>query len=216
MMKNFETMTVKELREESRERGLTLESKGKRFTKVQLIERLTKWEKEQEDINNDIQKAIDEAGEEPKCEDVKTCKDCNNSPCENTPEVKEIKGNKFFATTIEEIEQKYGREKPEWVYEEELQIGTTVVFVQYVSALNGWMGKKLRTAKVVAINRKKRLVRVETFFGTEFELRYEDLLSINREDEQGFKNYPLDIRIYLKKQRMENQKMKGKNYERLQ
>lgn len=215
MMKDFETMTVKELREESRERGLTLESKGKRFTKAQLIERLTKWEKEQEDINSDIQKAIDEAGEEPKCEDVKACKDCSNSPCENTPEVKEIKGNKFFATTIEEIEQKYSGEKPEWVYEEELQIGATVVFVQYVSALNGWMGKKLRTAKVVAINRKKRLVRVETFFGAELELGFEDLLSINKEDKRGFKNYPLDIRIYLKNQRMENQNARGKKHERL-
>lgn len=212
-MKDFETMTVKELREESRERGLTLESKGKKFTKAQLIERLTKWEKEQEDINNDIQKAIDEAGKEPKCEDVKTCEDCSNSPCENT---QEVKSNKIlFATTLEEIEQKYSGKKPEWVYEKELQIGSTVVFIHYVSALNGWMGKKLRTAKVVAINRKKRLVRVETFFGTEFELRYEDLLSINRENEQGFKNYPLDISIYLKKQRMENKMAKGKKNERL-
>lgn len=215
MMKDFETMTVKELREESRERGLTLESKGKRFTKAQLIERLLKWEKEQEDINSDIQKAIDEAGEEPKCEDMKSCKDCSNSPCENTPEIKEVKGNKFFATTIEEIEQKYSGEKPEWVYEEELQIGSMVVFVQYVSALNGWIGKKLRTAKVVAINRKKQLVRVETILGIELELRYEDLLYILKDYRRGFRNYPLDINIYLKKQRMENKMAKGKRNERL-
>lgn len=200
MMKDFETMTVKELREESRERGLTLESKGKRFTKAQLIERLIKWEKEQEDINSDIQKAIDEAGEKPK--------ELNN--------FKENKPNKpLVMITLEDIERKYSVKKPEWVYEEELQIGSMVVFVQYVSALNGWIGKKLRTAKVVAINRKKQLVRVETILGIELELRYEDLLYILKDYRRGFRNYPLDINIYLKKQRMENKMAKGKRNERL-
>ena len=63
MNKTFEEMTVKELREESRKRGLTLESKGHKFTKPELIERLIKWDMEQADIDEDIQKAIDEAGQ---------------------------------------------------------------------------------------------------------------------------------------------------------
>ena len=62
-MKAFETMTVKELKEESRKRGLTLERKGHKFTKPELIERLTKLDSEQADIDEDVQKEIDEAGQ---------------------------------------------------------------------------------------------------------------------------------------------------------
>ena len=40
MNRTFEEMTVKELKEESRKRGLTLESKGHKFTKPELIERI--------------------------------------------------------------------------------------------------------------------------------------------------------------------------------
>ena len=40
MNNNYEELTVKQLREISRERGLTLESKGHKFTKQELIERL--------------------------------------------------------------------------------------------------------------------------------------------------------------------------------
>ena len=54
-MKAFKTMTVKELKEESRKRGLTLESKGHKFTKPELIERITKWDAEQADSDADIQ-----------------------------------------------------------------------------------------------------------------------------------------------------------------
>ena len=64
MNKTFEEMTVKELKEESKKRGLTLENKGHKFTKPELIERLTKWDEEQADIDADIQKAIDEAEQE--------------------------------------------------------------------------------------------------------------------------------------------------------
>lgn len=214
-MKAFETMTVKELREESRRRGLTLESKGKKFTKPELIERLVKWDAEQADIVADIQKAIDEAGQpddnetwgEAECT-VETCADCDEAPCENTPEVKTNRdkdGYIVYAKTLEEIEQKYGNRKKQEIYDNELKVGSYVVFVHYVEAKNGQIYKKLRTAKVTGINRKKELVRVVTLLGTEKELSFDELLYIKGVG-RGC-SYPKDITVYLKEQRTEKGKV---------
>jgi hypothetical protein len=42
----FEEMKVADLKQESRNRGLTLESKGHKFTKQELIDRLNAYENE--------------------------------------------------------------------------------------------------------------------------------------------------------------------------
>lgn len=202
-MKAFETMTVKELREESRNRGLTLESKGHKFTKSELIERLIKWDKEQEDINNDILKAIDEAGEEPKQNKEV------NTECEEEPKKVETNRDKdgyiVYAKTLEEIEKKYGNRKRQEIYDNELKVGSFVVFVHYVEAKNGQIYKKLRTAKVVGINRKKELIRIVTLLGTEKELLFEELLYIKGKDKNC--SYPKDITVFLKEQRTEKGKV---------
>lgn len=215
MNKTFEEMTVKELREESRKRGLTLESKGHKFTKPELIERLIKWDA-------DIQKTIDEAGQEilvdtegdetwgeAECtKEVETCADCEEAPCENTPEVKTNRdkdGYIVYAKTLEEIEQKYGSRKKQEIYDNELKVGSYVVFVHYVEAKNGQIYKKLRTAKVVGINRKKELVRVVTLLGTEKELCFDELLYIKGSAKNC--SYPKDITMYLKEQRTEKGKV---------
>ena len=217
MNKTFEEMTVKELREESRKRGLTLESKGHKFTKPELIERLIKWDMEQADIDEDIQKAIDEAGQpddnetwgEAECtKEVETCADCEEAPCENTPEIKTNKDKDdyiVYAKTLEEIEQKYGNRKKQEIYDNELKVGSYVVFVHYVEAKNGQIYKKLRTAKVVGINRKKELVRVITLLGTEKELCFDELLYIKGSAKNC--SYPKDITMYLKEQRTEKGKV---------
>lgn len=217
MNKTFEEMTVKELREESKKRGLTLESKGHKFTKPELIERLIKWDMEQADIDEDIQKAIDEAGQpddnetwgETECiKEVETCADCEEAPCENTPEVKTNRdkdGYIVYAKTLEEIEQKYGNRKKQEIYDNELKVGSYVVFVHYVEAKNGQIYKKLRTAKVVGINRKKELARVVTLLGTEKELCFDELLYIKGSAKNC--SYPKDITMYLKEQRTEKGKV---------
>lgn len=214
MNKTFEEMTVKELREESRKRGLTLESKGHKFTKPELIERLTKWDAEQADIDADIQKAIDEAGQtddnetwgDAECEKVETCEECEHTPCEKTPEVETKKdGYIVYAKTLEEIEHKYGNRKKCEIYDNELKVGSYVVFVHYVEARNGQIYKKLRTAKVVGINRKKELVRVVTLLGTEKELTFDELLYIKGNANNC--SYPKDITMYLKEQRTEKGKV---------
>lgn len=212
-MKAFETMTVKELKEESKKRGLTLESKGHKFTKPELIERLIKWDMEQADI--------DEAGQpDPSDEDnevwietsetkeVETCADCEEAPCENTPEVKTNRdkdGYIVYAKTLEEIEKKYGNRKKQEIYYNELKVGSYVVFVHYVEARNGQIYKKLRTAKVVGINRKKELVRIVTLLGTEKELSFDELLYIKGSAKNC--SYPKDIAMYLKEQRTEKGKV---------
>lgn len=214
-MKAFKTMTVKELKEESRKRGLTLESKGHKFTKPELIERLTKWDAEQADIDADIQKAIDEAGQpddnetwgETDCtKEVETCAECEEAPCENTPEV-ETKEDSYivFAKNLEEIEKKYGNRKKQEIYDNELKVGSYVVFVHYVEAKNGQIYKKLRTAKVTGINRKKELARVVTLLGTEKELCFDELLYIKGSAKNC--SYPKDITMYLKEQRTEKGKV---------
>ena len=216
-MKAFETMTVKELKEESRKRGLTLESKGHKFTKPELIERITKWDAEQADIDADIQKAIDEAGQpddnetwgETDCtKEVKTCADCEEASCENTPEDKTSRdkdGYIVYAKTLEEIEQKYGNRKKQEIYDNELKVGSYVVFVHYVEAKNGQIYKKLRTAKVKGINRKKELARVVTLLGTEKELCFDELLYIKGSAKNC--SYQKDITMYLKEQRTEKGKV---------
>lgn len=210
MNKTFEEMTVKELREESRKRGLMLESKGHKFTKPELIERLTKWDAEQADIGADIKKAIEEAGQEtlvdPEGDEAWGDAECEYAPCENTPKVETKEaGYIVHAKTLEEIEQKYGNRKKQEIYDNELKVGSYVVFVHYVEARNGQIYKKLRTAKVVGINRKKELVRIVTLLGTEKELSFDELLYIKGSAKNC--SYPKDIAMYLKEQRTEKGKV---------
>lgn len=200
MSKKYEEMMVKELREESRKRGLTLEHKGRKFTKSELIERIRNNDVDliEEDDKHDIQKAIDEAGQpEPMNDD-------NEAWGEDTkPEKPE--GYIQFATTLNEIEEKYGNRKKQTIYDNELKAGSLVVFIHYVEAKDGNIYKKLRTAKVVGVNRKKELVRVVTLLGTELELSFSQLLYIRGYGK--YSTYPKDITTYLKGQRTEKGKV---------
>lgn len=196
-MKNYKEMKVAELKQESRKRGMTLEKNGHKFNKTELIERLEERDKmEEQDIKNDIEKAINEAGEE------------------QNKEVKEEKKKVYrvynkdtytkFAETLEQIEKKYSVRKQDKIYENELQVGSFVVFIHYVEAANGNIYKKLRTAKVIGVNRKKELVKVETFLGTQKTLSYDELLYIKAGTREA--TYPKDISVYLRNQRTEKGK----------
>lgn len=185
---NYNEMKVAELREESRKRGMTLECKGHKFTKSELIERLEKFDSENKDVQSDIDKQIEEAGE---TKEHKKNVHVVIRP-ENSNYIK-------FAETLEEIEEKYSFRKKQFIYDEKLKVGSMVVFIHYVEAADGNIYKKLRTAKVVAVNRKTEKVRVETLLGDIFELTFEELLYIR--DEKS--SYPLDIRLYMKKRTTE-------------
>lgn len=199
----LETKKVAELKQMSRERGLKLESKGHKFTKSELIERLLQSEDEQEDINKKIEEAADdnEVWDEPvlKHEEVKE-EPVKEQKQEETNEIGFIR----FAETIEQFERKYGKRKKQEIYDNELEVGCFVAFIHYVEAADGNIYKKLRTAKVVGINRKKELVRVSTLLGTELELGFEQLLYIRGKGRKC--SYPWDIKKFLVKQRTEKGK----------
>ena len=176
MKKDYKKMLVSELRYEMRSRGLKLEFKGHKFTKAELIEKLEKNDAENEDDQDDINKKIVEsAGEESK------------------------KSNVVFAVTLDEIEKKYKTRKDQNVYDKKLRVGSLVVFIHYVEAKDGNVYKRLRTAKVIAVNRAKEIVKVQTLLGCDLMLSYDDLLFIRSKD--SIWGYPKDINEYLKKQR---------------
>lgn len=197
----LETMKVAELKQMCRERKMPLESKGHKFNKTELIDRLMWYE----DDKKDIDKKIEESAE-PVKQEVETEEETWDAPV--LQEHKEKKAvqheeNRLypipFAKTLDEIIDKYSKPKHESVFENALKVGSFVVFIHYVEAKDGNVYRKLRTAKVTAVNRKKKLVRAESFFGNTFELPFEELLFIREAD--GF--YPMDINKYLKKQRTE-------------
>jgi hypothetical protein len=193
----YNNMKVAELREESRKRGLTLESKGHKFTKAELIERLTKYDLENKDTQEDIDKKISECVEvtEETKQENKTNKVTKVYHAEN------VENRISFAKTLDEIIEKYGHEKQQRVYDENLMVGSLVVFMHYVEAKDGNIYKKLRTAKVVGVNRKQRKVRVKTLLGTELELLFSDLFYIRKDDERS--SYPMDIKEFLRNKRTE-------------
>lgn len=78
-----------------------------------------------------------------------------------------------------------------------VRIGNFVCFIHYVEASNGETYKRLRTAKIVAINRKKQLLKLETLGGTEIISNYDDVLYYIWEG----RKFPKDIRAYRRDKR---------------
>lgn len=178
----FEEMKVAELKQESRNRGLTLESKGHKFTKQELIDRLNAYENE-----------TDEAWVETK----------SKTKVEKPVETKEVKTSaeeteeRKFAT-LEEIEMKYGSRKEQRIYDNVLQVGCMICYVRFIETKHGKLLKKLGSAKVVGVNRKKELVRVQTPVGEEKELTFDELIFIR---DVNVRTYPKDINSVLYAQR---------------
>lgn len=180
----FEEMKVAELKQESRNRGLTLESKGHKFTKQELIDRLNDYENESVEKQPKPNNEDDEVWVETKTEEpVKT----------STEETEERK----FAT-LEEIEMKYGSRKEQRIYDNVLQVGCMICYVRFIETKHGKLLKKLGSAKVVGVNRKKELVRVQTPVGEEKELTFDELVFIR---DVNVRTYPKDINSVLYAQR---------------
>lgn len=189
----FEEMKVAELKQESRNRGLTLESKGHKFTKQELIDRLNAYENEvvekQPEPSNEDDEAWVEAKSETKVEKPVETKEVKTS----TEETEERK----FAT-LEEIEMKYGSRKEQHIYDNVLQVGCMICYVRFIETKHGKLLKKLGTAKVVGVNRRKELVRVQTPVGEEKELTFDELVFIR---DVNVRTYPKDISSVLYAQR---------------
>lgn len=209
-MKDLSSLKVKDLKALSREKGLKLEHKGHKFTKQELINNLVEFykneEKEGAEDNSkeeekaDVVEAIEavvEVVEETQAQDDE---EAWEEEKEETTEKEQEAENKYrgiYATTLKQIAEKYSYEKPQWVYDEVLQVGSTIAFIHYVEAKDQNVYRKLRFAKVVGINRKQKLVKVQTFYGTEVKIGFDELLFIVSKNDTA-NSFPKDIRNYIK------------------
>lgn len=202
--KDLSSLKVKDLKALSRERGLKLEHKGHKFTKQELINNLVEFykneEKEGEEEKADVVEAIEavaEVVEETQAQNDEEAWEEEKEETETKEQETENKYRGIYATTLKQIAEKYSYEKPQWVYDEVLQIGSTIAFIHYVEAKDQNVYRKLRFAKVVGINRKQKLVKVQTFYGTEVKIGFDELLFIvSKNDTEN--SFPKDIRNYIK------------------
>lgn len=202
IMKDLSGFKVKDLKALSREKGLKLEHKGHKFTKQELINNLVEFykneEKEGEEEKADVVEAIEAVAEV--VEETQDDEEAWEEGKEETKEKEQETENKYrgiYATTLKQIAEKYSYEKPQWVYDEVLQVGSTIAFIHYVEAKDQNVYRKLRFAKVVGINRKQKLVKVQTFYGTEVKIGFDELLFIVSKNDTA-NSFPKDIRNYIK------------------
>ena len=196
MKKDYREMVVAELRQISRERGLTLEYKGHKFNKPELIERLEAYDRENNKVEDkEVQNVNDDNTPWEEQEEVNDTVEVQQEVVEESKQ----ESNYFFAETLDDIVKKYSGKRPEWVFEQVLAPGSFVVFIDYVESKvqPGNIYKKVRTAKVIGVNRSKKLVRVETLLGDVSERTFDELLYIKSAEAK----YPKDISAYLRKQR---------------
>lgn len=210
IMKDLSGFKVKDLKALSREKGLKLEHKGHKFTKQELIDNLVEFYKKEakegaednskEEEKADVVEAIEavaEVVEETQAQDDEEAWEEEKEEATEKEQETENKYRGIYATTLKQIAEKYSYEKPQWVYDEVLQIGSTIAFIHYVEAKDQNVYRKLRFAKVVGINRKQRLVKVQTFYGTEVKIGFDELLFIVSKNDTA-NSFPKDIRNYIK------------------
>lgn len=210
IMKDLRKLKVKDLKALSRESGLKLEHKGHKFTKQELIDNLVELYKNEvkegeednskEEEKADVVEAIEAVAEVVEETQTQDDEEAWEEGKEETTEKEQETENKYrgiYATTLKQIAEKYSYEKPQWVYDEVLQIGSTIAFIHYVEAKDQNVYRKLRFAKVVGINRKQRLVKVQTFYGTEVKIGFDELLFIVSKNDTA-NSFPKDIRNYIK------------------
>lgn len=222
MEKNYDDMLVKELREASRLRGLTLQENGHKFTKKELVERLKELDKaeEIEETAAEEKEEVQTQEEEKKVEKVeKEQKEVCEKPSLSVNEAYEREKRRIWSRegTAEDIEDmskskeiykqgiikarnlleiidKYQNRKKQIVYDRMI-IGDIVLFVHYViSSIGEQPYKTLRVAEIVALDRQNEKILVKTIYGAIIEITYDDMVYTRSKDT----SFPRDIRDYLK------------------
>lgn len=206
IMKDLSGFKVKDLKALSRE-------KGHKFTNQELINNLVEFykneekegaednskEEEKADVVEAIEaiEAVAEVVEETQAQNDEEAWEEEKEEATEKEQETENKYRGIYATTLKQIAEKYSYEKPQWVYDEVLQVGSTIAFIHYVEAKDQNVYRKLRFAKVVGINRKQKLVKVQTFYGTEVKIGFDELLFIVSKNDTA-NSFPKDIRNYIK------------------
>lgn len=171
MKRNYKEMTVAELRAETRRRGLPQQKNGKKFVKTELVERL-----EQDDMKFNVE------------EERETKKKWEK------PEVVITKVEKKQEVTIEQVTSEITKLQDKLsgtARKEDIQIGSFVVFVKYTERKGRSVIKRLLTGKVIEIDRKNEIVKVETPVGVCYTMSYASLLFCKRPDDR--KRFPDEI-----------------------
>lgn len=188
MKRNYEEMTVTELRAETRQRGLPQQKNGKKFTKVELIERL-----KQDDMKFSISESEKESKTKKKKKEWKK------------PEIVITKEEEKQEVTIEQVTSEITKLQDKLsgtATKEDIQIGSFVVFVKYTERKGRSVIKRLLTGKITEIDRKNEIVKVETPVGTCFTMSYVSLLFCKRPgDRKGFPDEIVEAFDIQKKER---------------
>ena len=172
MKRNYKEMTVTELRAETRQRGLPQQKDGKKFAKTELIERL-----EQDDLKFGASE-----------EENKTKKEWKK------PEIVITKEEEKQEVTIEQVTSEITNLQDKLsgtATKEDIQIDSFVVFVKYTERKGRSVIKRLLTGKVIEIDRKNEIVKVETPVGICYTMSYASLLFCKRPDDR--KRFPDEI-----------------------
>lgn len=177
----MESMTVDELRKLCKEKGIARQEGGRKLRKNELIEKL-----------------LGTMASEP-CVPEKPEEKASVAECEQKPGEKENWVS--YATTLEEIEQRYLYRRAQWVYDKKLVPGCVVYFVHYITTKAGRYIKKLHTARVKSVDREKEKIYAEMLFSGEIVLGYDELIYIRQWDERWA--LPKDLHNFIRKQRTE-------------
>lgn len=194
MESNYSEWTVEQLRKEMRKRELPQQENGKKFTKTQLIEKLEENDKTKSGMSDEGENivSIEENKTEP--ENIQSTKNWFKAKEGWVPSFWSW-DNRFdeeaHARDLEALREKYVGKTPEWVFTDRLKPG---VFVAYIREVTGG-NHRMRTSKVVGVNRAKRMVKVETYIGETDVVQYEEIMFVN--DKRGHRKFPRDIRVHM-------------------
>lgn len=198
MENSYKDWTVEQLRKEMKNRGLPQQENGKKYNKTQLIEKLEENDKTKSGMSDEVKNIVSENKTEP--ENIQSTK--NWFKAVNWFKAKEGWVPSFWSwdnqfddeahlKDLEALREKYVGKTPEWVFTDRLKPG---VFVAYIKDMPE--GKsRMRTSKVVGVNRAKRIVKVETYIGETDVVQYEEIMFVN--DKKGHRKFPRDIRVHM-------------------
>lgn len=184
MENKYSGMTVEELRQEMRNRGLPQQENGKKFTKIQLIEKLKEHDERLAKVDKQGERA--ETTEENKW----------------LPDFWKEDGTfdeEGHAKSLENLRELYEGRTPRWAFDYKLKPGS---YIAYVQSRNG--RDRLRTAKVIGVNRTKRLIKTERYVGECDIVPYEKVMFIVDKEKGG--TFPYVIRTHMARTRTPEQK----------
>lgn len=194
-MKRYQSLTVPELKELTKKAGLKVCTHNHKLNKAELIIQLRErdimeewWDETVEEVES--RRISEYLSEKGKAEGERTD--------EKKEEVNVERPGIPFARTWDEIEEKYHNRKPDHVYESELDIGSWVVYLHTACSFRSGPIRRLRRAKVIAVDRENEIVYTELKSGTEVKLGFNDLYYIKRGDSY---KYPNDLFQFIKNQK---------------